>query len=1181
MFFGKLFHFLVTMFGLIFLATQPALGQSETASRPETNTYTPGIVVERVVPGSSADKAGLSTGDILFRWQSRGADGFLDSPFELSLIQIEQAPKGPLWLTGRRGSEERSWVMGPGEWGVVSRPDLRPIALSRYEEGVRLAAEGKPLEAADLWRRLATDSQTPLSHLARTWLVFHCAETLAEAQEAAKADDAYGQAIASTGNSDKIRRVLLQKAWADRLLRRRDWDPAQKLFEAVLDSVGEAEQHPLLAAAALHGLGIISYLGGDFSRAEKFYLDSLDLRQRAAPDSLVVSASFQNLGAVAIDRGDLDGARDYGMQALRIRERLLPDSLEVADILHNLGKVLYIRGDLAEAEANYQKALSIRQRLAPDSASVSVSLNALGTVAKERGDLALAERLYLRALKLQERLIPSSLEVVATLNNLGELAWIRHELDLAERYFRRAMAIQQKIGPDSVSVPELLANLAGLASDRGDLDHAEALYRQALEREEKLAPGSLSVADTLSDLGEIACRRGNSGPAQEFLEKAYAIQEKLAPGSPALAHTLRELGDLSRERHDFKQAETNYRRALAIRERLAPGSRQHAETLAALASVRMREDAWEEASQLFEGALNALDSQVAKLGGAESARAGFRRKHEEFYREYIELLLQQGKRGRALDVLERSRARALLETLAESRIDLRHGVDSALLEKERTLQHSIELKMGRRIQLLTQEHSPAQLSALDREIEEMLRQFDEVEGQIRTTSPAFALLMQPRPLTVSEIQEQVLDPGTVLLEYSLGDDVSRVWFVTDRTVECFPLPGRQVIESLARRAYGQMTARNRSRPRETGAQKLARLARADAEVRRSVRALSDILLGPLADSIGDSAKRLLIITDGALGYIPFGALPLPVKTASSKPIPLIAHHEIVIAPSASVVALLRQKGVSEAHRRWSVLVFADPVFDRADTRVGRNATVSFDRSDSATTLLALADDHPSEDETAAEMLTRSATDLGLAAGGKMQLPRLLYSRQEAAGILSMAPPGSARAALDFKASRTAAMDSRLSEYRIVHFATHALINDRHPELSGLVLSLVNEQGRPQNGFLNLQEIYNLDLQADLVVLSACETALGQDAGGEGLIGLTRGFLHAGAGQVVASLWNVSDVATAELMRRFYRAMEREGLSPAAALRRAQLEMMEQERWHAPFFWAAFQISGAWQGQPGN
>ncbi len=152
----------------------------------------------------------------------------------------------------------------------------------------------------------------------------------------------------------------------------------------------------------------------------------------------------------------------------------------------------------------------------------------------------------------------------------------------------------------------------------------------------------------------------------------------------------------------------------------------------------------------------------------------------------------------------------------------------------------------------------------------------------------------------------------------------------------------------------------------------------------------------------------------------------------------------------------------------------------------------------------------------------------------------------------------------------------MSQYRIIHFATHGLLNSEHPELSGIVLSLVNENGQPVNGFLRLNEIYNLNLSADLVVLSACQTALGKEVKGEGLIGLTRGFMYAGSPRVVASLWKVDDVATAELMKLFYQKMLREQMRPAAALRAAKVEMWQQKRWNAPFYWAAFEIQGEWR-----
>jgi len=167
-------------------------------------------------------------------------------------------------------------------------------------------------------------------------------------------------------------------------------------------------------------------------------------------------------------------------------------------------------------------------------------------------------------------------------------------------------------------------------------------------------------------------------------------------------------------------------------------------------------------------------------------------------------------------------------------------------------------------------------------------------------------------------------------------------------------------------------------------------------------------------------------------------------------------------------------------------------------------------------------------------------------------------------------------ALDFEASRTVATSPALAKYRIVHFATHGILNNKHPELSGLVLSLVNKEGRAQDGFLKLQDIYNLKLPVDLVVLSGCQTGLGEQVDGEGLISLTRGFMYAGATRVVASLWNVSDMATASLMAEFYSAMEKDGMRPAAALRAAQIKMWKEKQWSSPYYWAAFQIQGEWQ-----
>ena len=190
--------------------------------------------------------------------------------------------------------------------------------------------------------------------------------------------------------------------------------------------------------------------------------------------------------------------------------------------------------------------------------------------------------------------------------------------------------------------------------------------------------------------------------------------------------------------------------------------------------------------------------------------------------------------------------------------------------------------------------------------------------------------------------------------------------------------------------------------------------------------------------------------------------------------------------------------------------------------------------------------------------------------------RLRFSRNEAEEIARLAPADGVLKALDFDASRDIVLRPDFGEYRIVHFATHSLLNNANPELSGVVLSLVDRAGRPQNGFLRLYDIYNLRLNADLVVLSACQTALGEEIKGEGLVGLTRGFLYAGAPRVVATLWKVDDRATSEAMKRFYEGILARGQRPAAALRDAQVAMWKAKGWEAPYYWAAFTLQGEWR-----
>jgi len=305
-----------------------------------------------------------------------------------------------------------------------------------------------------------------------------------------------------------------------------------------------------------------------------------------------------------------------------------------------------------------------------------------------------------------------------------------------------------------------------------------------------------------------------------------------------------------------------------------------------------------------------------------------------------------------------------------------------------------------------------------------------------------------------------------------------------------------------------------------------------------------------------------------LQTLPLGVLPAPQGAVNTAP-PLLANNEVVSLPSASVLVLQRHELAQRKPAPLGVAVLADPVFDEKDSRVAAAVTQNRLHSSSTRSL-------PTPDSSSLpnSFQTRALTNMGIGETGGIR--RLVYSLQEARAIFKVTDPGRTFKALDFKASRATAMSPELAKYRIIHLATHGIMNLSRPELSGVLFSLVDEKGRPQNGYLGLTEIYNLNLPAEMVVLSACETGVGKQIRGEGLIALTRGFMNAGAERVVASLWRVDDRATAELMAEFYYEMFVHKLKPAAALRAAQLKLSQRSAWRNPHFWAGFVLQGEWR-----
>lgn len=1165
-----------------------------------------GILVEQVAKNSEADKSQMQEGDILLSWVRADVHGELASPIDLSRIEAEQAPRGAVAIEGFRGAQRQVWILGPNSWGISARPNLPESFAAGYLEGQKLAQAGKFTEATKRWN---AGAKTIKSSLIRIWLILHSAELFSDARQWKNADDHYKEALQGAAGLKPAIKVYLLYAWADSFNQRNDWTNAEKYYRQAITESRKSAAESLLVARILNQLARMNRSRGNFARAEQNDRQALAMSERLVPGSSAVARCLNGLGKTAIQRGDVAEAENYfnyalaiektdidavaadsfyGLgrvsyarsdfvnaekyirQALVIRKKIAPDSLDVAASLTTLGVVFLEHGDLVRAEEYYRQALGIQVKLSPGSFNFAVSLVNLGLLMWEYGDGAKAEEYFRQALAVQEKLAPGGLQSAYTLHNLGFLSWKRGDPDKAEKYYREALTIRGRLSPNSFELAPGLIGLGIIFEDRGNLVRARQYYRRALAKSQKIMPGGQYVAMSLDSLGVLAAKQGNLPKAEKYVRQAVEIEQELSEGSYYMADFLIDLGKITRDGGNFVKAEKAYREAVVITEQRMPLSLCHAEALAGLAWTMHHQKQWDSAVQLYSRALNAFETQAFHLGSTDQVRSRFREKQAGYYKDYIDLLVTRNQPEFAFEVSERWRARGLLEILSQAHVDLRRGVDPGLLKQEQSLKAEIAAKSDRRLRLFGSQRAEVQLATISKEIEDLVDQYQEIEERIWQRSPSYAGLTQPHPLTVKEVQQRLLDADTVLLEYVLGKERSYVFVVDPGSLTVHELPKRAEIEFAARRLHKLITAQGRT---GTNVIQDATQLRRAVRLQQASAALSQIVLSPVVEQI--KGKRLLVVSDGVLQYIPLAALPIPGEPASGKAIangtlPLVVEHEIVNLPSASVLSALRPQGPAAPK---AIAVLADPVFDAQDERIRRRGKT---RKPDLRMPVSLGIERRSAPASRSVDLARSLSDVRLLSSGSFYLPRLPFSRREAQSILAMTPPGQEMAALDFEASRSTMLSPELAQYRIVHIATHGLLDSDHPFLSGLVLSLVDNRGRPQNGFLGLQDIYDLDLHADLVVLSGCETGLGKEIDGEGLVGLVRGFMYAGARRVVASLWNADDAATSELMVKFYTAMERDRMRPAAALRQAQIAMWKQSRWSDAYYWAGFEIQGDWK-----
>jgi len=833
-------------------------------------------------------------------------------------------------------------------------------------------------------------------------------------------------------------------------------------------------------------------------------------------------------GEVAyIESGEWQKALQKAAQSLQLFEAT-GDKNQTALMLGELGAIYNHLGEWEKALQRNDEALQI-YRATGDKKNQASILKRTGKIYNDLGEYEKAREYIWPVVRISQVLKDRNGEADA-LESIGYTYHLQEENQKALEYYLETLPIWQAVKNKRREASNQ-SFIAGEYARNGDRPKAIAYAAQALQLTQ--ATGNKNNEATVStNVGHTYYKLGEFEKALNFYEEPLRYWQTTANKlNEAITHShiaaaLRDLGRLD-------EARIHIEKSIALFEFI----REHA--------------------------------------GTSGIQSSFVANFFEFYELYVDVLMRldaanpkAGNDLAALAFTEKVKLRSLVQLLAQARVELQNGVDGPLLERERNINERITVQLDNIAKLVNGRYTKEQKSAAERELETLKSAQARVQTEIASRNSRYASLTAPQPLSISEIQQQVLDDNTILLEFALGKDRSYLWAITRNGVRSYQLPRREEIEAQARRVYELLTARQPA-PKLTIGQQRAREIAADLQYKTEARVLSKMLLAPVAAQLG--SKRLLIVADGALQYVPFAVLPVPSLQATettSDPRPLILDHEIVNLPSASVLAALRRELVDRKPAAKGVAVLADPVFEVNDARV-KSSLASHKSSGGA------QNQAQAVSTTSASTLKRALSSVR---GGdeNVKLKRLLFSRDEAEAILSLTSQQSNLEALDFRANRKLAMSDELSRYRIVHFSTHGLLDSRHPELSGLVLSLVDEAGRPQEGFLRLHEIYTLRLNADLVVLSACQTGLGKEVRGEGLIGLVRGFMYAGAPRVMASMWEVDDAATAELMKNFYRGVLVEKLTPAAALRAAQIKMLSKKHWQAPYYWGAFMLQGEWR-----
>ncbi len=813
----------------------------------------------------------------------------------------------------------------------------------------------------------------------------------------------------------------------------------------------------------------------------------------------------------------------------------------VARAYTQIAACYFAQSDLPEAIVNYESALGLWRSLNNPQEQAGI-LIMLSYIEDRKGDWSNSISLLTQAQSLiGEENDPFRMGQIAS-----GLADIFNESGLPENgliQYQRALDYYRKT-PDTIDDAMTIWALGSTHYLLGNYAEAVTHLQQALA---SVPPGKPYAAICSEYLGRVYGSMGDFPGALRHLQSALDIYTWAV--NPREAARVRGImGQIYQQQGKLARARQYYQEALVTFRNLSDRINQAA-IYFAIGRLELKDSNYEVAERNLRQSIESTEN-IRRVPTSRDLTTAFTASIYERYESYIECLMlkhqaesAQGFSVRAFETSELARGRALAELLRATETNLAPGLDRQLAAQEKALRQALRAKEDYKVTLLSSAYKKEELGALQIGLARLEAEHKQLSGTIRARYPSYGQMTNPEAWDLRQIQEEVIaDDQTLLLEYSLGSDKSYVWVVTRDRITSYALPPRKLIDEAAAKVYKLLSS--------------SPSAEVEKELNTAVQELGRIVLSPLTSEI--NKRRIIIVADGALHYIPFQVLPAPSATDK----PLVAEYEIINAPSASILGQLRKEAIRRKPTKL-LAAFGDPTFESDYAQ--RKEAADGGHSDAVQAL-----------ELAPWRRALRDVEMNGDSYDPTAVKRLFYAKQELANLRKAASGGEVSVSSGAEATRDKLLNTDLSQYSILHFATHGFLDSRRPEYSGLVLSTVTVDGQPQNGFVSLQDIYGLRAPVDLVVLSACQTALGKDVRGEGLLGLTRGFMYAGASSVVASLWKVEDEATSELMRQFYNNILQRGMTPAAALGDAQNRIRQRPEWRSPYYWAGFTLQGEYR-----